>query len=417
MNPLLYTFYGDDVTGSTDVLEQLAEAGVPAALFFTPPTADDLAAFPHVRALGVAGTSRSQTPEWMSRELPPVFRALHGLRAPIAHYKVCSTFDSSPETGSIGRALELGLEVWRSRYAPVVVGAPHLKRFVHEGRLFAADPHGDIHRIDRHPMSRHPVTPMREPRLARHLAAQTALAIAEARTCTEATAAAARGARAVILDAVSEADLQDIGECVWQQALREPLFAIGSSGLTRALIHAWRAAGLTAGERLTPTAHQHGGPLLVLSGSCAAATERQLLWAARNGFAMLPVAPADLTAGRTDALAAAASTALAQGRHTVLYTSLGAPAQGSEGGEQLGRALGHLLRAVAPVGRVLLCGGDTSSHALAALGLRALTWAAPLTAGAPICRAHAPGKLDGLELVLKGGQMGPENLFQLAAEA
>jgi uncharacterized protein YgbK (DUF1537 family) len=37
---------------------------------------------------------------------------------------------------------------------------------------------------------------------------------------------------------------------------------------------------------------------------------------------------------------------------------------------------------------------------------------APLTPGAPLCRAFAPGSpADGLEVVFKGGQVGAENYF------
>ena len=38
---------------------------------------------------------------------------------------------------------------------------------------------------------------------------------------------------------------------------------------------------------------------------------------------------------------------------------------------------------------------------------------APLTPGAPLCRAHAPGSpVDGCEIVFKGGQVGAENYFE-----
>jgi len=39
---------------------------------------------------------------------------------------------------------------------------------------------------------------------------------------------------------------------------------------------------------------------------------------------------------------------------------------------------------------------------------------APLTPGAPVCRAHAPGSpADGREFVFKGGQVGAENYFEM----
>ena len=48
----------------------------------------------------------------------------------------------------------------------------------------------------------------------------------------------------------------------------------------------------------------------------------------------------------------------------------------------------------------------------------ALTFAGTLAPGTPLCRAHADEAtgLDGLELVLKGGQMGPEDFFRMARD-
>src|SRR6185369_8418758 len=124
----VFSFYGDDFTGSTDALEALAESGVNAVLFLRPPDADDLCQFAGYRAIGIAGESRSRPPEWMRRELPAVFRRLRDIGAPVVQYKVCSTFDSSPETGSIGCALEIGQEVFGVPYVGVVPAAPLLGR-------------------------------------------------------------------------------------------------------------------------------------------------------------------------------------------------------------------------------------------------------------------------------------------------
>ncbi len=177
-SPLLMTWYGDDLTGSTDVMEALALSGIEAVLFLDIPDPDQRARFPGVRALGIAGTSRSETPEWMDENLPPAFAALAAEGAEICHYKVCSTFDSAPHAGSIGRALELGRKAFGDRPVPILVGAPQLKRYTAFATLFAAY-RGEVFRIDRHPvMSRHPVTPMHEADLIRHLAGQTTLSIA-----------------------------------------------------------------------------------------------------------------------------------------------------------------------------------------------------------------------------------------------
>jgi len=171
--PLL-AYYGDDFTGSTDAMEAMTAAGVPTVLFLEPPGAELRARFPQARCIGLAGSSRGRSPQWMDAELPKAFSALAALDAPILHYKVCSTFDSAPTTGSIGRAIDLGVRHRPGRWSPTIVGAPRLKRYQVFGNLFAAVD-GVGYRLDRHPtMSRHPVTPMGESDLRRHLAAQTA---------------------------------------------------------------------------------------------------------------------------------------------------------------------------------------------------------------------------------------------------
>jgi uncharacterized protein YgbK (DUF1537 family) len=77
--------------------------------------------------------------------------------------------------------------------------------------------------------------------------------------------------------------------------------------------------------------------------------------------------------------------------------------------------LGHVLRGAleqSGVRRVCIAGGDTSSFAARALGIEALEMIAPLTPGAPLCRAHSKySAVNGLEVVFKGGQVGTENYF------
>ena len=147
---LLLTFYGDDFTGSTDAMEQLEMGGVPTALFLDVPTDDQLAAFPDIRAVGIAGISRSLPPDQMQAELLPKFAALAKLNAPFFHYKVCSTFDSSPTVGSIGLATDIGAGIFNPPFVPLIIAAPFLRRYVAFGNLFARV--GDItYRLDRHP--------------------------------------------------------------------------------------------------------------------------------------------------------------------------------------------------------------------------------------------------------------------------
>jgi uncharacterized protein YgbK (DUF1537 family) len=88
----------------------------------------------------------------------------------------------------------------------------------------------------------------------------------------------------------------------------------------------------------------------------------------------------------------------------------------SDSSRILGHALGTICREIvvqADVCRLCIAGGDTSSYAARALGIEALEMIGPLTPGAPLCRAHAPGSpVDRLEVVFKGGQVGAENYFE-----
>jgi uncharacterized protein YgbK (DUF1537 family) len=162
---------------------------------------------------------------------------------------------------------------------------------------------------------------------------------------------------------------------------------------------------------------------LIVSGSCSAVTECQLRYALARGYHDIAIDPVTLldpsNPARSRALKSATES-LSAGRDTILYTALGSPTSPTPG-DQLGIALGDLLRELlarmaaspTPVRRVLLCGGDTSSHAVQQLGIHALTWAANIQPGGPLCRAHADSSLDGLELVLKGGQVGTPDFFDL----
>ncbi|MEA2260609.1 MAG: 3-oxoisoapionate kinase [Acidobacteriaceae bacterium] len=426
---LLYCYYGDDFTGSTDVLEQLAGNGVASVLFLSAPTAAQLARFSACQAIGFAGDARSRTPEWMSANLPAIFTRMRDLGPAIVQYKVCSTFDSAPHRGSIGRALEIGREVFATQTVPIGVAAPHLGRFVVFGNLFAAAGK-QMYRIDRHPtMAHHPATPMDEADLRLHLARQTNLAIGlvDLRAFQSGNAReqfrmqADGGAAAVLLDGVDAVMLQQAGQVIWGLAeASRPLFTVGSSGVTASLIAHWRSTGVIAAEPPSVTSTK-ADQILVISGSCSAVTAGQILWAKRQGLACLELDAEALARGGPGAVNAATELALQllrSGRDTVLYTALGTPT-GLTHDKELGLALGRLMLSLVQqtgVRRVVLCGGDTSSHAVQQLGLTALTFAGTLAPGAPLCRAHAEEKtgLDGLELVLKGGQIGPEDFFGIA---
>jgi 3-oxoisoapionate kinase len=419
---LLFSYYGDDFTGSTDALEALAGNGVRTVLFLGMPNDDLLNEFQGYEAVGIAGESRSRSPGWMRQSLPHIFRMLRSLGAPMTQYKVCSTFDSSPETGNIGVAMNIGREAFGSECVPVVVAAPHLRRYVLFGNLFAAQ--GDtVYRIDRHPtMSRHPVTPMRESDLCRHLRALASEPV-ESLDLLSLTGANPEGAfddvlarkpAAVVFDGLDERSASATGRVLWGRRDRNP-FVVGSSGLTHALIRDWRESGLIPKE-FWPSQAAAADRLVVISGSCSPVTEGQIQCALQDGFEGFHTA-----AMERNELLRCALQALSRGKNVVVYSALGThDLRGALAGEVLGCYLGTLLRDLVSqsgVRRAVIAGGDTSSHAASQLGIQALTFAAPMAPGAPLCRAHSnEPTMDGLELVLKGGQVGKSDFFRQVLE-
>ncbi len=427
MIPRLLTFYGDDFTGSTDALEVLASAGIATVLFLTTPDDTHLARFPDARVVGIAGISRSQDPAWMDANLPPVFQRLKAIGAPLCHYKVCSTFDSAPHVGSIGRAAELGRAAFGPKPVPVVVGAPALGRFVLFGNLFATAS-GVTYRIDRHPvMSRHPTTPMHEADLRLHLAAQTGLrSVLVDHTALNGDAPlGAADADLVVYDTVDVATQTVVGRLLWESAVREPGFVIGSSGVEFALVRHWRDLGLVpaSAELRLPAPVDR---IAILSGSCSPTNETQIRRGLADGFADMRLDPVALIESETamEAAAAQAVALLADGKSPILYTALGPDDRASVTpsgmtdiafNTQLGARLGAVFRDIlrrSGVRRAVVAGGDTSGHVTSQLGLFALTYSAALVRGCPLCRAHADQPaFDGIELALKGGQMGGERFF------
>ena len=173
LNKILLAFYGDDLTGSTDALEFICRAGARAILFLEPPSLERLSKYPGLDVYGVAGLTRSVSSDLMEQILLPDFNQMKESGAKHVHYKVCSTFDSSPLIGSIGKAIDCGAEVFRNEFVPVLGGMPALGRYCLFGNLFArmgTAGNGEVYRIDRHPsMSKHPVTPANESDLRLHL--------------------------------------------------------------------------------------------------------------------------------------------------------------------------------------------------------------------------------------------------------
>ena len=203
-------------------------------------------------------------------------------------------------------------------------------------------------------------------------------------------------------------------------------FVIGSSGVEYALMRALADAGTISGRAaFAPLARVE--QTMVVSGSVSPTTERQIRHALAQGFETVPISAVALACGEPQVMAEAVERSLGilqRGRSPLVHTALGAATDegaridaSSDGRRNIGEGLGRILGGVLArtgLSRVMIAGGDTSSHALGQLDIFALTTRHPLpaTPGSPLCNAaSALPRLNGLEIALKGGQVGGDDYF------
>lgn len=394
-------FYGDDFTGSVDALLQFRRAGLSGVLV----TAPDLAAnhdstdHEHTEVVGIAGTARSLPTDHMAAEVLPALRRLRELDARIVQYKACSTADSAPHTGSIGRVLELAVDLFPGRPVPIVFAQPDAGRYTLFSHHFARDD-GTVYRLDRQPtMSRHPVTPVTESDLRLHFGAQTELDLGAVHWPEYGELPgllADQTAAGVVCDAASEKDLDQLATAILNGGAQQ--FVIGSGGISGAL---GRQAPVT--HRLPPlttTIAPAAGRTLVLNGSRSQLTRRQIDSAAAAGWLVLDLFATD-TPERV-------RTTTAEG--VLVDSVIGGRKVPSATIEEALAAIGGSGLRRDPNLRLVLSGGDTSGNVLRRLGVEQLRIAARPWGNVALCHASGAG-LQQFDIVLKGGQMGHASLF------
>ncbi|CAN0602651.1 unnamed protein product, partial [Ectocarpus sp. 12 AP-2014] len=184
-------------------------------------------------------------------------------------FKYCSTFDSTPQgnIGPVADALADALNADRVIFCPAFPGTG---RSVYQGHLFVNDV-----LLSESGMQNHPLTPMSDPDLRRwlapqthndvgHVAAETVLAGADAISAAL-DAQNDAGRRHIVVDAMRDADLMEIGRA----AANLPLVT-GGSGVALGLP---RNFGCKPG---TPAWTGQSGKALSISGSCSRATRAQV---------------------------------------------------------------------------------------------------------------------------------------------
>ena len=286
-------------------------------------------------------------------------------------------------------------------------------------------------------------------RAMRHLQQQAALEIGNIpltwldsapTELAERIASMASSFQGVVFDGLTEAHLTATGACLQQMASGRdaPLFIVGSSGVEYALTQFWQQQGLA------PAADRYDrfeavDQVLVVSGSASKLSATQIQTAIDAGFREVAIDVEALTIGpETGAaekqLVRDVVAALADGASVVMHTARGpddprvarllqalrargcSPEQarhqsGRLVAEQLGTVVNDIVRSH-PLRRLVLSGGDTSSRITQVLAPDALEIRARLAPGAPLCAVlSSEPHLRGLELALKGGQMGGADYF------
>lgn len=422
-------FYGDDFTGASENLAQFNKHGLRCRLYFEPADPERVSKeAASLDVVGIAGVARSRAPAEMRTLLSQAFALFGSLGTRLNQYKICSTFDSAPETGNFAVAIEEALRVWPDALLPVLPATPDFGRYTAFANHFSRH-RGEILRLDRNPaLVEHPSTPMNEADLRRHLAnlgvaATAAIMLPElARdmdALAELIAERSEGGVPVILDTIDNRQLEHVSGAIWRLAQQRNVFSLAAQGLPQGLGGA-AAAQLGRVSKLTAGAHE--GPGLVLSGSCSAQTATQLAAAEEAGWAMIHL-PVERLTGPDEAQRAAAAlapgliAALKDGRSAAVYTARGEVTQAFDldRAPAVGAALAALFRqAVREAGlrRVIFAGGDSSSFAMRSCGAYALEISASTGQQAShTCRLLSDDELNGVDVILKGGQAGSDRFF------
>lgn len=421
-------FYGDDFTGSTDVLESLSIRGKNTILWLRTPTEEELVGCHQYTCIGIAGVSRSKSPQWMREEMPQIFQSLRAINPKYVHYKVCSTFDSNLEKGNIAVATQIGQQVLAPNWTSIVIGTPKIKRYVCFGELFA-DYLGEVFRIDRHPvMSCHPATPMSEANIAQHMH-NLGEVVCKSISISDYSSGEATGKliqaidnnEVVVFDSYSEDTLDQVGSLIRQHSLQGIHFSVSSSGFEDALY-----PQSDSNDSLTiPEVKQ----ILALSGSCSPITESQITYAIDHGFAPIKVDMHKMAVEQErqdmlDNIVEQCVTVIKTGSSPLVYSALGPKDEHlsfvkelyiDNFDEKLGQMLGEIayqVRLRTGIQRIAIAGGDTSGYCMQSLKVDALTFIAPFFPGVPLCRTlSGDSHTHGVEVALKGGQMGEQDFF------
>jgi len=403
---------GDDFTGSSDLANMLAKEGMRVTQFTGVP---DGAAPDSVDAGVVALKSRTIPVEQAVRLSLEALEWLQAQGCTQFFFKYCSTFDSTKD-GNIGPVIDALMERLGAPSVIVCPAFPAAGRSVYQGHLFVNDT-----LLSESGMEHHPLTPMTDPDIRRWLAHQTGHGVghvpatvvfegpeAIAKAITAETTA---GRPIIVVDAIRDADLRQIGA-----AVKELPLITGGSGIALGL----PANLMSRTELAAPDTNWTGlqGPGAIIAGSASRMTRAQVArWSENHPSYEITaeqvmeqqITPKDAARFALDA------------QSTALIYSSADPETVKAAQERFGReaVAGKLEEFFAETARQLVAGGvkrlvtaggETSGAVVEGLKIRALRIGPEIAPGVP---AVADQGRD-LVLALKSGNFGDEDFFEKA---
>lgn len=395
----------DDLTGGTDLAGMLHEGGNAVVQWFgcPDPASVEEAVSAGAQVLVVSLKTRSiPAPDAVLATLEAL-TALRPASPAQIQFKYCSTFDST-SAGNIGPVTSSLMDALKTPFTVAVPALPVNGRTQCHGHLFV---HGRL--LAESPMRDHPLNPMLDSDLVRHLQRQTSrrCGLLSLPTVLKGVPAIREGLRQLqedgveiaLVDALREEDLAAITE-----ACRGMRLVTGGSGLGR---HIRCGGGLAALPAAAP------GRCLILAGSCSRATLDQLEAWERAGARVHHVSrPEQILAlwdqlmkeWEADGVATVASSAPSGKREE----------EHAAGFEQAFAELAARAVREADVRALIVAGGETSGAVVQAAGVRSAQVASILAPGVPALISRTP---PGLFLALKSGNFGGRDFFAGAVAA
>ncbi len=398
---------GDDFTGSSDIANTIAKAGMSVTQYTGIPKGN---ADKSVEAGVVSLKSRTNPVEEAIAQSLEAAEWLLAQGCEQIFFKYCSTFDSTHE-GNIGPVAEALADYLKEDQVVFCPAFPATGRSIYQGHLFVNDT-----LLSESGMKDHPLTPMTDSDLRRWLSHQTkwdVKHVSHSQTllgAVEVVKQMRENAPAFyIADAIRDEDLLVLGE-----ALKDRKLLTGGSGLALGLPKNFRDKGQIGLSKTTWK--KAGGRAVILSGSCSIATRGQVeVYSAKHPS--LELTAKDIFS-QTQTPESVCDWVMSLDDVPLIYTSADPSvvkaAQQEFGQEIIAEKIEGFMGAVSSemVSRGAKCiisaGGETSGAIVKALKVQAMEIGPEIAAGVPALRdTH-----QDLVLALKSGNFGKESFFE-----